>query len=59
MCTGELGNKVLEEIYGVNFDDEVAKRMGLSPSLGKAGSEFTLAEANAIAADCESLQRNL
>ena len=35
MCTGKLADEVLEELYGVNFDDEVAKRMGLSPSLGR------------------------
>ena len=58
MCTGELANCVLKEICDVNHDDTVAKRMGLSPGLGRGKSEFTLAQQQSIARDCESLQRS-
>ena len=59
MCTGETANCVLKEICAVNYDNELAKRMGLSPNLGRNVSEFSLAEQGAIARDCESLTRSL
>ena len=59
MCTGETANYVLKEICAVNYDNELAKRIGLSPNLGRYVSEFSLAEQGAIARDCESLTRSL
>ena len=50
---------MLSAIFNVNYDDELAKRMGLSPSLGRGYSEFSNLDATKIAQDCECLQRNL
>ena len=59
MCSGELARRVLSDIFNANYDDELAKRMGLSPSLGRGYSEFSNLDATKIAHDCECLQRNL